>query len=257
MTESIHDLGQGFWSIRGDLRIGGVLNVGTQASLVRLRTGRFVMLDSYPLSGAIRDTVMDLTDGGRAVEAVLNLHPFHTLHCAATARDFPDAALFGSHRHRLRHPDLNWRSEPVESPEVQDMFADDLTFSLPRGIDYVNRNERVHAGSLLAWHPASRTLHVDDTINLMPVPRLLRGVFPNPRVFLHPTLPQALLPQAGAVRDFRDWLQGLAGLTRDLRWLCAAHSGLREFEPGQFKGELLAAFRRVEDKLAKAEARRG
>ena len=77
MTESIHDLGQGFWSIRGDLRIGGVLNVGTQASLVRLRTGRFVMLDSYPLSGAIRDTVMDLTDGGRAVEAVLNLHPFH------------------------------------------------------------------------------------------------------------------------------------------------------------------------------------
>ena len=123
------------------------------------------------------------------------------------------------------------------------MFADDLTFSLPRGIDYVSRNERVHAGSLLAWHPASRALHVDDTINLMPVPRLLRGVFPNPRVFLHPTLPQALLPQAGAVRDFRDWLQGLAGLTRDLRWLCAAHSGLREFEPGQFKGELLAAFR--------------
>ena len=59
------------------------------------------------------------------------------------------------------------------------------------------------------------------------------------------------------MRDFRDWLHGLAGLTRDLRWLCAAHSGLREFAPGQFSAELLAAFRRVEDKLSRAEARRG
>lgn len=257
MTEAIHDLDHGFWTIRGDLRIGGVLNVGTQAALVRLSTGRFVMLDSYPLTGAVRDRVMALTDQGRAIQAVLNLHPFHTLHCATIARDLPHAALFGAHRHRLRHPDLDWRPEPVESPEVQDMFADDLTFSLPRGIDYVSRNERVHAGSLLAWHPASRTLHVDDTINLMPVPGLLRRLFPEPRVFLHPTLPQALLPRAGAVRDFRDWLHGLAGLTRDLRWLCAAHSGLREFAPGQFSAELLAAFRRVEDKLSRAEARRG
>lgn len=256
MTEAMHDLGHGFWTIRGDLRIGGVLNVGTQAGLVRLSSGRFVMLDSYPLTGAQRQQVMTLTDGGRAVQAVLNLHPFHTLHCATTARDFPHAALFGSHRHRLRHPDLDWRPEPVESPEVAALFADDLVFSMPRGIDYVSRNERVHAGSLLAWHPASRTLHVDDTINLMPVPGLLRGLFPRARVFLHPTLPQALLPQAGAVRDFRDWLHGLVALTRDLRWLCAAHSGHREFAPGQFSAELLAAFRRVEDKLAKVEARR-
>ncbi|CAM3071135.1 hypothetical protein PANO111632_01260 [Paracoccus nototheniae] len=256
MSERIHDLGNGFWSIRGDLRIGGVLNVGTQAALVRLASGGFVMLDSYPLRGAVREQVMVLTDQGRDMRAVLNLHPFHTLHCAATAQDFPQAPLFGSHRHRLRHPGLNWRPEPVESPEVAAMFAADLTFSLPRGIDYVSRDERVHAGSLLAWHPASRTLHVDDTINLMPVPRLLRPLVRNPRVFLHPTLPRALLPQAGAVRDFRDWLHGLAALTRDLRWLCAAHSGLRDFAPGQFGPELLAAFRRIEDRLARAEARR-
>ncbi|QDA36707.1 hypothetical protein E4191_21745 (plasmid) [Paracoccus liaowanqingii] len=255
MTEAIRDLGADFWTIRGDLRIGGVLNVGTQAALVRLSSGGFAILDSYPLRGAVRQAVMELTGQGREVRAVLNLHPFHTLHCAAIARDFPGAALFGSHRHRLRHPDLDWRSEPVESPEVAQMFAPDLEFLLPRGIDYVSRNSKVHAGSLLAWHPASRTLHVDDTINLMPVPGLLRRLFPEPRVFLHPTLPQALLPRVGAVRDFRDWLHGLAAKTRDLRWLCAAHSGLREFAPGQFSDELLAAFRRVEDKLARAEAR--
>ena len=133
MSEQLIDLGDGFWNIRGDLRMAGVLNIGTQCSLVRLRSGGFVFLDSCAFGDRIARQVMALTDNGRAVRAILNLHPFHTLHCAAIARDFPDAALFGAHRHRLRHPDLNWRPEPVESPEVQDMFADDLVFSLPRG----------------------------------------------------------------------------------------------------------------------------
>ena len=42
--ERLIDLGNGFWNIRGDLRLFGLLNVGTQASLVRLRSGRFVAL---------------------------------------------------------------------------------------------------------------------------------------------------------------------------------------------------------------------
>ena len=34
MTDKIHDLGAGFWNIRGTFRLGGVLNIGTQCSLV-------------------------------------------------------------------------------------------------------------------------------------------------------------------------------------------------------------------------------
>lgn len=254
MTEAIHDLGQGFWTIRGDLKLGGVLNVGTQAGLVRLSNGGFAMLDSYPLSGNIRDRVMQLTDQGRAVRAVLNLHPHHTLHCAGIARDFPQAKLFGSRRHWDKHPNLDWQPQPVESPEVAAMFAADLQFSLPQGINYIDGNDRVHAGSLLAWHMASRTLHVDDTINLMPVPRLLKRLFPKPRVFLHPTMAQAMKPEPDALAELRDWIAELAAQCHDLRHLCAAHSGLRRFQPGEFSRELQAAFRRVEGKLAKTKA---
>ncbi|MGZ3218114.1 hypothetical protein [Paracoccus sp. T5] len=251
MSESIRDLGAGFWTIRGDLKIGGVLNVGTQAALVRLTTGRFVMLDSYPLRGALRDQVMALTDDGRSVDAILNLHPFHTLHCATTAADFPAARLYGSQRHWAKYPNLSWQPEPVESDAVAAIFAPDLEFTLPAGIDYISGNERVHAGSLLAWHPASRSLHVDDTINLLPVPRLLRPFFPRPRVFLHPSLPKAMLTDAGAHEQFREWLHALAQRCSQLRWLCAAHSGLREFAPGEFAKELQAAYRRVERSLSK------
>lgn len=47
MAEEIIAVGNGFWNIRGDLRIAGVLNIGTQCSLVKLGEGRFVFLDSY------------------------------------------------------------------------------------------------------------------------------------------------------------------------------------------------------------------
>ena len=70
MTDKIHDLGAGFWNIRGSFRIGGVLNIGTQCSLIQLNSGKFIFLDSYSLTGDVRDEVMALTNNGQDVEAV-------------------------------------------------------------------------------------------------------------------------------------------------------------------------------------------
>ncbi len=86
MSDKIHNLGSGFWNIRGSFRIGGVLNIGTQCSLIKLASGRFIFLDSYALTGDVRDEVMALTNNGENVEAVLNVHPFHTVHCAQMAK---------------------------------------------------------------------------------------------------------------------------------------------------------------------------
>jgi hypothetical protein len=52
---------EGFWNIRGSFKIAGVIDVGTQASLVRLTSGKFVLLDSYTLSGAVKRQVNELT----------------------------------------------------------------------------------------------------------------------------------------------------------------------------------------------------
>ena len=104
MTDKIHNLGAGFWNIRGTFRIGGVLNIGTQCSLIKLDSGRFVFLDSYKLTGDVRNEVMALTNNGQDVEAVLNVHPFHTIHCAQMAKDFPQATFYGSRRHHKKNP---------------------------------------------------------------------------------------------------------------------------------------------------------
>jgi len=69
-----------FWNIRGSYKVRGLVEIGTHVSLVRLGSGRFVFLDSYSLEGPAREFVDALTDGGEDLEAVINLHPFHTMH---------------------------------------------------------------------------------------------------------------------------------------------------------------------------------
>ena len=46
MAETIEQLADGFWRIAGEMKIGGVVDFGTHASLVRLANGNFVFLDS-------------------------------------------------------------------------------------------------------------------------------------------------------------------------------------------------------------------
>lgn len=240
MSEKIHDLGNGAWNIRGVQRLKGVLNIGTQCTLIERAPGRFIFLDSYSLNGEILDAVMTLTQGGRAVEAVLNVHPFHTLHCAQMARDFPGAAFYGSDRHAAKVPEVDWQPTRVESPKVAALFSE-LEFSLPEGINYISDNENVHAGSLLVYHRKSGTLHVDDTFNAPPVPGLIRRLFGLSRLSLHPMLDRAVKDHDGAVADFYSWAERIAERWSETRWLCAAHSQLVKFNEGAFSAALRRA----------------
>lgn len=229
MSETLIDCGNGFWNIRGSFKLGGLVELGTQASLVRLADGRFVMLDSYSLSPGTLARIAEITGGPDRLDVIVNLHPFHSLHVEAMARAFPDAALFGTARHRRLFPALNWQETGSEEPETWARFAPDLLFSCPAGVQLIPQNERIHCGSVLAFHPASGTIHVDDTFNYRPA----RSPGTDGRLSVHPTLRFALEKRPGAAAAFRDWGAGLvrdwAGAVR----LCAAHSGvLSPADPG-------------------------
>lgn len=245
MSDKIHDLGEGFWNIRGTFRIGGVINIGTQCSLIQLASGRFIFLDSYALTGDVRARVMELTDNGDKVEAVLNLQPFHTVHCAQMAEDFPQATFYGSSRHHKKVPEVQWAEDLVESDAVAERYPE-LKFSMTQGIEYISSNEMVHAGSLLAYHPASKSLHVDDTF-ISPPMKLLEGVLPE--LILHPTTKQALKNEPNAGKEYCDWATNLAHEWRDVRNFCAAHSYLVTFHKGEFEQALLKAIDKVRPKL--------
>ena len=249
-----------FWNIRGSFKIGGVIDIGTQASLVRRRNGKFVFLDAYSLDPAVKGKVDRLTNGGRDVEAILNLHPFHTLHVKRMSEQFPDAKLYGTSRHVEKAPDLNWQDLKTNNPELHRQFADDFEFSIPRGVDFISANEKVHFSSMLAYHLGSNTIHVDDTIMYLRLPFLMRLFGQKSRVSFHPTLAKALEKRGGAARDFRDWAQKLIRSWGDAENICAAHTAtLTRQKAGNFtiRDRMQKALEKLEPTLAAHESQYG
>ncbi len=245
MEDKIYDLGAGFWSIRGSFIKNGILDIGVQCALVKLSSGRFIFLDSYTLKDDVRAQVMALTNDGQDVEAVLNVHPFHTVHCEQMAKDFPQATFYGSSRHPKQVPNVKWSDDLVESDAVAERYPE-LEFSLPKGIYYIAPDESVHASSLLVFHPASLSIYVDDTFEIPPS-KLINTVQAD--LGLHPTTLKALKDEPNAGKEYCDWATQLAHKWRDVRNFCGAHSGLVEFEEGRFEAALLSAIDRARPEL--------
>lgn len=217
-------IAKGYNSIRGSFKLG-VVDLGTQSSLITRKSGKHLMLDALTMEAPVKVQVDKITDGGKSVEAIINLHPFHTMHCEWAHKAFPDAKLYGSERHLQKFPNLPWERELVDSPEMAELFKDDVAFSKPEGVDFISSNEAVHFSSILAFHWDSKTMHVDDTFIYVPTPKVAEYVGIKEGVItLHPTLPGALQHRAGATDDFRDWVHNLTK-SWDVENMTAAHSG--------------------------------
>lgn len=253
MADRVVKITDRFWNIRGTFKIAGVVDIGTQASLVRLVSGGFVLLDAYTLRGEVAREVLEHTDQGRAVEAILNLHPFHTIHVRAVAEQFPDARLYGTARHVARAPELRWEPLHTEDEALHEQFEEEFTFTVPRGVDFVSDNDNLHFSSVLALHRASRVLHVDDTLSWLGLP-LVGGLS------FHPTLRSVLQRRPGAAAEFRAWAESLVELCGQVDQLCTAHG--RALPPPAAEGGAVAeqvrrALVRVDKVLAAHERRFG
>lgn len=250
MRDELITIADGFYNVRGSFKLAGLFEAGTQTSLVRLQSGDFVVLDAYTLSDEVERQVLALTDQGRAVRAILNLHPFHTLHAPHCLRPFPNAKLYGTRRHKTRAPSLPWQEVETDQEQLHALFADDLAFSVTRGVDFIPSNEALHFSSVLAVHRASKTLHVDDTLSWSALP-FLGGLR------FHPTLRFALQKRAGAVADFRAWAQTLLALCHGLDHVCTAHGRSLPPQPLPVAEHVRGALAGVEGLLRRHERRHG
>ena len=217
MTTDLIEISAGFWNIRGSFKVGGFLDVGTHCSLAQLQSGDFVLLDGVPFSDEIDRRIAEHTDRGRAIRAVLHLHPFHTLHVTRCAQRFPNAKLYGTARHKRLAPSLPWQELETDSPRLHELFGDDFSFSVPRGVDFIPSNEQLHFCSVLAIHRGAGVLHVDDTLSWLSLPLL------GDTLQFHPTLPFVLQRRRGAVDEFRAWVEELVRACEPLTYLCTAH----------------------------------
>lgn len=253
----MQSLAESFWNLRGPHRVGGVLDVGTHMSVVRRANGRFVVVDGCPLDAAQRAALLTLTGDGTQVDAVVHVHPFHTLHVDAVHRLFPSAALYGTARHRRQAPALPWSQAPVEDWGADHPLADVFDLTVPDGVKFVCPDERVHVASVLVRHRHSGIVHVDDTLNVIAAPGPLRRLLPQSSLRMHPMLARALRPEAGAADAYAAWARALAKRWDGTRIVCAAHSAVRRLDAGGFAREMDAALARVSGTLDRHRARFG
>ncbi len=137
---------------------------------------------------------------------------------------YPNAKHYGTARHLSKLPELEWQALRTEDPELHSLFAQELDFSVPRGVDFISDDENVHFSSVLAYHRASRTIHVDDTLMYIRLPLLMRFFGLTDAMSFHPTLSKVLEKREGAVDDFNQWAEELAEQWQDAENLCAAHT---------------------------------
>lgn len=246
MHEGLVEIADGFWNIRGQFRVLGV-DLGTHSSLARLRSGRFALLDCVPLDDAAVASIRRLTNDGKDLEAIINLHPFHTLHVKKVAAIFPDATLYGTARHHRRGSGLRWAPETTDGEPFAARFAEDFDLLVPRGVDFIPENENLHFSSVLAIHRATETLHVDDTFTYLPLPGFRR-------LMLHPALGDVLQKRKGAAQEFRAWAATVVDRCKTVKRICTAHMKLppADLFPS-IADELRKAVQRAEKKLAKHE----
>ena len=259
MGSKIIQISDEFWNIRGSFKIAGLIDIGTQASLIKLKSGKFVFLDSYTLSGSVLKQVDQLTNEGKNVVAVLNLHPFHTVHVKWMFEHYPNARHYGTARHLSKFPEFNWQPTRTEDPETQAMFARDFEFSVPRGVDFISDDEKVHFSSVLVFHRASQTIHVDDTLMYIRLPLLMRFFGLPDALSFHPTLAKVLQKHAGAVNEFREWFQELTESWQDTENLCAAHTAtlMTRENDTSIHDRMLKALGKVETTLKAHEEKYG
>jgi hypothetical protein len=260
MRKNILHVSDDFWNFRGSYRIGGVIDVGTQCSLVRLKSGKFVFLDAYSLDRQARRKVSELTEGGENLEAILNVHPFHTIHVKRLHELYPEARLYGTARHRSRFPDLPWEDENTEGPALHEFYSADFEFSVPRGVDFIPADENLHFSSVLVYHADSKTIHSDDTLNYLRLPSLMRAAGLGDSVAFHPTLAKVLEKRAGAATEFRSWAEGLIKRWRRAENLCAAHTAAllaRDNRGSSLNARWVAALEKVQGTLKAHEQKYG
>ncbi|WP_321324066.1 hypothetical protein [uncultured Parasphingorhabdus sp.] len=210
-------------------------------SLLRQPGGKFILLDAYAPDRQDRDELLALTDGGALIEAVLNVHPFHTIHCQYIQELLPHARLIGTRRHHQQQPDLPWDADLVEDEATQQQFSNILDFSIPCGVDFISGDESVHVGSVIVRHRDSGIVHVDDTLMIIDLPSLVQKIVPGPKLRFHPKLADGLEKRSGAADDFIRWAENLGRDWADSSIVCAAHSGIMHCDGQSFADAIASA----------------
>jgi len=129
----LFEVANNFWNIRVNFKLfAGFADLGSQMSLIRLNNGRFLVIDTVLLTDQTRASIDQLTNNGEKIEAVLGVHPFHTIAFPAFYQAYPNAAYYGTPRHLRRLTDIPWAGS-LGDCSVRSQWEPEIEMRIPAG----------------------------------------------------------------------------------------------------------------------------
>ncbi|CAF2456501.1 unnamed protein product [Rotaria sp. Silwood2] len=226
----LYSIGPHFWNVRGHFKILKLIDIETQMSIIQLRNGKFLVIDTVEMNDRLRQEIDHLTNNGENIEAVIGTHPFHTLSFPAFYQTYPKASYYGTPRHLRRLTEIPWKGD-LNDCNVRKQWEPDIEMRIPAGAEFVNPQPEStnHFVSVFIYHPTSRTLHVDDTIMYAEKPGFLLKLFgyKDGAMAFHPSIKNSgLYPTSDAPYLFRDWMRKVLH-DWPFENICCAHIGVK------------------------------
>jgi hypothetical protein len=219
------EVADGFWNLRGSFHIGGLINIGTHMSLIKLNNGNFLVVDTIALDDISKTELDELTSNGTLIEAVVATHPFHTTFFPAFFALYPQPKYYGTPRHLLKTSGVNWAGSLADEGLRKTWESSGVFMQIPDGSEFVNPAEDNHFSSVVVFHQSSKTIHVDDTIMYFDNPGCILCCLGKRQGCMEFwDLKKGLGPRAEPRKLFKDWV-GKILVEWDIENICTAHTG--------------------------------
>jgi hypothetical protein len=223
----LSEIGNGFYSIRSSFTfMCGAVDIGNQMALLRLSTGRFLVLDTCEFNETDHRRINELTQNGDLIDAVVGTHPFHTMYFLPFAKKFPNPQIkyYGAPRHLRKLPSIPWAGVINDPVNLTQWEKEGIFMRVPAGGNFVDSAEDNHFSGLFVFHAPSKTLFIDDTILFMDKPGLLlRWKFGSPGTMKFWDLKKGLNHDKEAPGQFRSFIEQVMH-DWDFDNIAAAHS---------------------------------
>jgi hypothetical protein len=225
--KQIHAITPEFYNIRTSFKLfKGIVDIGTHMSLIKLSSGKYLVIDTVPLDDELKQELDQLTNNGNDIEAVVATHPFHTLAFPGFYKAYPNVPYYGTPRHLRIQKDIPWAGNIMNE---LDRWAPDVQMRIPAGAEFVAPQPESYNHFTCVWvfSTAARTIHVDDTINYVDTPSLLfklAGKKAGQMEFHMSIKGPGLYPTEDAPVQFKQWV---LDILRDWDFdnACCAHVG--------------------------------
>ncbi len=220
------EIGPGFWNLRSSFTMAcGLIDIGTHMSLLKLNSGKYLVIDTCDVSGTAKAQIDQITNNGELIEGVVATHPFHTIYFPAFYRLYPNVKYYGTPRHLRNQPSIPWAGD-VNNIAVRNQWESEGVFmKIPHGAEFAQPAESNHFSAVMVFHKESRTVHDDDTIMFFSgAGGCILRCAKSPGTMEFWDLKAGLLPEKDAPLRFKAWVEEVLR-EWDFDNLCAAHTG--------------------------------